>query len=180
MRKSLLAIIALMGTSAFAGQGMQVPPVPKEFAKVAFMSGTWSGNLKIYGMGPNPTPGTSRVVCKRTLDNRYLQSNHVMSMGQMGKMEGMHLISFDPIKKVFVAFWFDSSSPGVLEVSGNFNGSVLTMVSKPTVIPGMPDPMTMRAIYDKRSDKHYIFRLESKQGTTWKPMIVGEYRKTGN
>jgi len=177
--KSLIVAAALIGSTAFAGQGMQMPPPPPELQKVAFMTGKWAGTMKIYGMGPNPSNGKASIVAKKTMDNRYIQADHVMSMGQMGKMEGMHLLSFDPFKKAFVAFWFDSSSPGVMEMTGNFQGTSLIMISKPTSIPGMPEPMTMRSTYVKQSNTRYTFKLEHKQGDKWAPMITGEYRKIG-
>ena len=179
MKRIIFLAPLLLGSVAIAKQGMQLPPPPPELNKVAIFAGKWSGNLKVYGMGPNPVACKATLLGKKTLDNRYYQTNHTMDMGKMGKMEGMHLISYDPFKKQYKAFWFDSSVPSVMEMSGNFQGTSLIMISKPTEVPGMPAPMIMRTTFTKKGNNQYDFKLESKDGDKWSPMIVGGYRKVG-
>ena len=177
--KSILVATLLLSASAFAGQGMQIPPPPKELAKANFFVGKWAGPMKLYGMGSAPMTVKGSMSGKKTLDNRYIQSMHLMDMGKSGKMEGMHLLSYDPMKKQFMAFWFDSSAPGVMEMAGNFQGNQLIMVSKPTEIPGMPAPMVMRATWTKVSNSKLTFKLQSKDGDKWTPMIEADFRKVG-
>jgi len=177
--RQIFVLTTFLCSTAFAGQAMQaLPPMP-ELAKVSFLAGKWTGNLKVYGMGPNPVPCKATLVGNKTLDNRYIQTNHTMDMGKNGKMQGMFLASYDQLKKQYVAFWFDSSAPSVMEMRGNFQGTSLIMVSKPVEVPGMPGPMTMRTTFTKKSNSQYDFKLESKEGDKWTPMIVGGYRKTG-
>ena len=172
--------ILLTSAAAYAAQDMmQLPPVPKEFAQANFFLGKWQGTEKVSGMGGAPTTAKATMVGTKTLDGRYIQSMHTMDMGKMGKMEGMHLLSFDPFKKKFMAYWFDSSAPGVMEMSGGFTGNKLIMVSKPVEIPGMPGKMVMRASWTKVNAKQIEFRLESQQGKSWSPMISGSFRKVG-
>jgi len=179
MKRFVVLASVLLGSMAMAGQGMRLPPPPAELGKVAFFAGKWTGNLKVYGMGQTPVACKATLLGKKTLDNRYYQTNHTMDMGKMGKMEGMHLLSYDPMKKQYKAFWFDSSVPSVMEMSGNFQGNTLIMVSKPTEVPGMPAPMIMRTTFVKKSNSAYDFKLEAKEGDKWSPMIVGGYRKVG-
>lgn len=179
MKRTIVAATALLSAFVIAGQGMQMPPPPPELGKIGFFTGKWTGSLKVYGMGQSPVACKATLLGKKTLDNRYIQTNHTMDMGKMGKMEGMHLISYDVFKKQFVAFWFDSSVPSVMEMSGNFQGTSLIMISKPTSVPGMPAPMIMRTTFTKKGNSQYDFKLESKDGEKWSPMIVGGYRKVG-
>jgi hypothetical protein len=177
--KSIFVATMLLSASAFAGQGMQMPPPPKELSKASFFMGKWVGTEKVHGMGGSPVAAKGSMTGKKMLDNRYIQSMHTMDMGKAGKMEGMHLLSYDSMKKQFMAYWFDSSSPGVMEMSGNFQGNQLVMISKPTEIPGMPAPMVMRATWTKVSNSKLTFKLDSKDGAKWVPMIEGSYRKVG-
>jgi hypothetical protein len=178
MKSTILGAL-LLATTAFAGQGMQVPPMPKEFSKANFFLGKWTGTEKVHGMGGAPVNAKGTFTGKRALGDRYIQSLHVMDMGKQGKMDGMHLLSYDTFKKQFVAFWLDSSNPQVMEMSGNFNGNKLVMISKPTPIPGMPEPIVMRATWTKLSTTKVTFSLDMKQGDKWAPMIEGNYRKIG-
>lgn len=176
MRSVLVAMI-LLSSVALAGQGFELPPPPKELAKANFMLGKWRGTEKMPGMGG--ITAKASLVGKKTLDNRYYETTHVMDMGKAGKLEGLHLLSYDAFKKQYRAFWFDSSSPGVMEMSGNFQGNKLIMISKPTEVPGMPAPLTMRATWTKHSNTKVDFLLQSKEGDKWAPMIEGTFRKVG-
>lgn len=176
--KWLTVFVALAATSAWAGQGMMNPPAPKEFKKVAFFGSKWSGTEKMPGMGVDK-PVKATMNGKVVLGAKYAETFHTADMGKMGKMEGLHLISYDPLKKKYIAFWFDSSMPGVMEMAGDFQGNKLIMVSKPTEVPGMPAPLIMKATWELKGTKNLTFLLESKEGDKWVPMIQGNFKKVG-
>jgi len=175
--KKLLTFALCFAAFGIANAQMGNVPTPPEFKKVAFFAGPWHGSVVMQGMGMPPTKATGTMNGKVILDGKYIQSMSITKMGKAGSMEGTHLISYDPFKKQFVAFWFDSSAPGVMEMSGNFQGSKLVMTSKPTEIPGMPEPAIMRVTWSRPSTSKLEMLLEMKQGDKWAKLIESKYSR---
>lgn len=173
MRKVLLML--LLGVASMAcAQEMEMKP-PAELAKLAFMHGEWNAKLKFTWMG-QASDGTGSFKCFDSVGGRFVQADHTYDEPQMGKMHGLHLVSYDSAKKTYVGWWFDQMSSTPMEMSGNFEGNKLVMVSKPTPMEGMGD-VIMRASWDKKSAKEITFKLEMKQGEKWTTMIEGVYAK---
>jgi len=89
----------------------------------------------------------------------------------------MHLISYDIFKRKFTAFWFDSSSPGVTEMSGGFQGNKLIMISKPKEFPGIALPLIMRFTWQRLPQNKLSFLLEMQAGDKWQTVIDGSFKK---
>jgi hypothetical protein len=175
--KNLLALVLCFATIGGVNAQMGSVPTPSEFKKVAFFAGPWHGSVVMQGMGMPTTKANGTMNGKVILDGKYIQSMSITKMGKAGTMQGAHLISYDPFKKQFVAYWFDSSSPGVMEMTGNFQGSKLVMTSKPTEIPGMPEPATMRVTWSRPSTAKLEMLLEMKQGDKWVKLIESKYSR---
>lgn len=173
-----VVIAALLTTSAFAGQepSLNVTP-PKELAKVDFFLGKWEGTEKMPDAIGQSVTAKATMVGTKAIGDMYFQSNHVADLGKMGKMQGMHLISYDTFKKKYTAFWFDSSTPGVMEMSGDFEGDKLIMVSKPTEVPGMAQNLIMRATWQRLPQNKLSFLLEMQAGDKWQTVIDGSFKK---
>lgn len=153
----------------------QMGPPPAELAKLADWVGTWKGTEKMHGMGGDPVATPATIVNAMSLGGRYLEGRHSGEMAGT-KFEGLHMCTYDPDKKTFVAFWFDSTVAGALELSGNFVGSKLVMESKAVTIPGMDGPQFFRAEWELK-DKTLNFNLFGKQGEKWEKVIEGTYTK---
>jgi hypothetical protein len=161
--------------AAIAQEGTMDMKPPKEMSLAAFLLGNWTGSMTFYDQGKT-TKSTGTIVGKRALGGRYVSSDHTYRMGGM-TMTGMHLLTYDPSEKAWKAWWFDSAAPGAMELTGDFSGNKLVMTSKPTPIPGMPNPASFRATWVKVSAKKLDFTLEMKGGETWGKVIVGSYSK---
>jgi hypothetical protein len=178
MNRILVALCAALLVVPFARaqDDAMMQPVPDEMKLVSFMTGHWEAKLKMT-WGPEPVEGTGTSHGEMVLDGRYVRSMHTYSPPGMPPMTGMHVMTFDPAQKKWVAWWFDSTSPGALEMSGDLVGDTLTMVSKPTEMPGMPGPFVMRTTWKKASDTRYSFKLEMQQGDQWSTLMEGDYVK---
>jgi len=175
MKKALI-IIATFCISVFAyAQEMQLPPL-LEMKEVEFLLGNWKGDLTFCFMGQE-SKSTGTIKCTRALQDRYLHAMNSYEVTGMGKMEGLQLLSYDPEKKQFIGYWFDSSAPAAMELSGTKSGNVLQLISKPTKVPGMPGEPVFRATWTKSSDTAIEFALDLKNGDKWEKMIAGKYKK---
>ncbi|MBX3119104.1 MAG: DUF1579 family protein [Fimbriimonadaceae bacterium] len=175
--KKLIGILVLFTSVLVSAQDhmMDMSP-PKEVSKLDFMLGKWTGSYTSYMEGMEMSmKGT--IVTKKAVGGRYVQSDHTYSGKGMPEMSGMHMASYDPETKEYFGYWFDSTAPGAMEMRGNFMGATLRMVSKPTAVPGMPEPIVMRAWYTKVSATKIDFLLEMKMGNDWAPMMKGTMTK---
>ena len=167
----LVASLAILVANA---QMMGGKP-PKELAKVNFMLGTWKGSETMGGMGGPPSTSRSTVTTVKKLNGRYYSGTHIMKTKE-GTMEGMHMLTYDPAKKAYVAYWFDSEAAGAMEMTGNFVGKSLVMVSKPMDMPGMGQ-QTFRATWTPNGARGLSFKLEGKAGDKWATYITGTYKR---
>jgi hypothetical protein len=117
-----------------------------------------------------PMKGT--VTTTDSLNGMWLESRHEGDMGGM-PMKGIQMTSYDPVKKQYMAYWFDSMGPGALEMWGSLKGQTLILVSKPIAIPGMPGKHAFRATNSLKGAGKLFMRIEMNSGKGWGTMIEG-------
>jgi hypothetical protein len=169
---SLLTALVLTVAAAPA-QDPMMPAPPAELKSLNWMVGDFTTDFKMYEPGQTegvPIPGS--ISSKMSLGDVYIESRFEADMGGM-KMTGLQMTSYDPAKKEYMAFWFDSMAPGVLELRGKLTGQVLTLVSKPIEIPGMPGKHAFRATNGLKGAGKVLFRLEMNSGQGWYKMMEG-------
>lgn len=178
MKKSIIAgILLLAGTVGLVAQDEMMQPVPPQMQNMKWMVGHWSGPITYYFDGKE-SKGSGSVHAKMSLNGRYVESDHTYSMpGSPMKMYGKHLVSYDPAKKQWYAYWFDSAGAGGMELWGTWANGNLTMTSKPFEMPGMPEPLVMRTTFTKVDNRTIKFFLEMKQGDKFVPMMRGTCKK---
>lgn len=88
------------------------------------------------------------------------------------------MLSYDPDKKIWRAWWFISSEATVHELSGRFENGNLVMISKPVQMPGATEDFVHRATWQKTSDKLLHFTLEFKQDDSWSRLSIATTRKS--
>lgn len=177
MKKILATILVL--TTVFSTQAQMGTPIPKELETIKYMTGKWEGTLKMSFMGQTSDSKAS-TVSRMGVGGRYLMGEHSYDAGGM-TMYGAQMMTYDAAKKQWISWWFDSAESGAMEMTGNFDAKgVLVLISKPTPMEGMPEPIVMRASYKKVSDKHYDFTLDMKMGDKWETMMSGAYKKTAD
>jgi hypothetical protein len=176
--RGILSVFLVLCVTLGLAQDMGMPPIPtEELKKVDFLVGEWGGKDKMF-FGGQESESTSKTKGEMVLGGRYIRGVVTYMMAGSPPMEGMHLLTYDPEKKAYVAWWFDSAAPNVMEMSGNFEGDKLVMVSKPVSVPGMTGEQVFRSSWWKKGDKGLMFSLELKTGDTWSKMIEGDYQKT--
>ena len=173
---SLMTALVLAVAIAPA-QDPMMPAPPAELKNLAWMLGDFNADLKMYEPGQTegaPMPGSTTA--KMSLGDVYIESRFEADMGGM-KMTGLQMTTYDPAKKQYVAWWFDSMAPGVLELRGKLTGQVLVLKSEPIEIPGMPGKHAFRATYGLKGAGKYLFRLEMNSGEGFYKMMEGMMTK---
>ena len=99
-----------------------------------------------------------------------------MNVGGM-KIEGRHLMTYDPAKKDWGGWWFESMAPGAMEMHGTADAKMVRLTSGPTPVPGMPEPQVFRSTWTKTGARTAHFVLEMKTGETWTKSIVGDFKR---
>lgn len=175
---TILTTVLLATALASPTQDPMMAPPPKELKALAWMLGDFTSNLTMYEPGKaegSPSPGT--ISSKMSLGDMYIESRFTADMGGM-KMTGLQLLSFDAAKGEYMAYWFDSVGPGVLELRGKLKGQVLVLVSKPIAVPGMPGKHAFRATAGLKGRGEYLFRLEMNSGQGFYTMMEGMNTKS--
>jgi ribosomal protein S6E (S10) len=173
MKKYTTLALFMIAIVTSPGQmGGEKPPA--ELNRVAFFLGTWRGDETYGGMG-KPVTVRGTFIGTKILKGRYIQSMHRTSpVKGMGTTEGMHLLTYDPAKKLYVAHWFDSEAPNGMEITGNFVGKSLVMTGKEEM-QGMP--MTFKATWTPNGRSALSFKLEAEMNGKWSTFISGKYHK---
>jgi hypothetical protein len=169
---TMLLAIALSALGQEQEQGMMMPP-PPELKALWFLKGEWDADLNMFEPGKKtPTPFKGSVTTADALNGMWIETRHDSNMGGM-PMKGLQMTSYDPGKKKFMAFWFDSMGPGGLELWGSLKGQTVVLTSKRVEIPGMPGRHAFRATTSLKGPGRLLFRLEMNSGKGWGTMIEG-------
>ena len=185
-----LIVVGFMFASTFPmlcpgeRQPASTPPwgaPPTELKMANFMLGEWTNSDTVEVAGKKADI-TFKLSISKALGGRYLQVKHVHNMpGEPDvegmRVEGMHMLTYDPDKKLWRAWWFIGTDASVSELSGSFEGDKLVMVSKPFRIPNPPGERTIRASWRMTSDRGLNFTLDFKQRDSWVKFIDRTYVK---
>ncbi len=167
------AALAILTAPGFTRQAPPAPVPPKELKAIAFTKGDWTGDLKMYEPGSTKTsPMKAKIDSADAMNGMYIESRFDADMGGI-PMKGLQLTTYDPAKKQYVAYWFDSMAPGVLELRGTLKGGVLVLVSKAVPMPGMPGRHAFRATNTPRGANQMLYRLEMNSGKGWSKLFDG-------
>ena len=183
-------VVAMLCASTFLGIAQEqtkqpsTPPwgaPPTELKMVDFMLGEWSKS-ETGEMAGKKGDITFRLFISKALGGRYVQVKHVHNLPGEPDVEGMrvegtHMLTYDPDKKLWRAWWFSSTDANVSELSGSFEGNKLQMVSKPFQIPRPPGERTIRASWRMTSERGLNLTIEFKQGDSWVTFIDRTYVK---
>lgn len=175
--KPLHILVALSTVLANASQEPPMGVPPKELKALNFMMGEFEADLQMFEPGQKEgTPFKGVVTTGEALNGMYIETRHDSDMGGM-QMKGLQLTSYDPGKKKFMSYWFDSVGPGGLELWGTLKGQTLVLESKPSEIIGMPGKHAFRSTTSMKGAGKLLFRLEMNSGKGWYVMIEGTMTK---
>jgi len=170
-----LLVLAFV-TPCVAQKSPKDSPPPAELKMADFMLGEWSETEHEEVAGKR-VEITFRLSISKALGDRYLLVKHFHNMPGEPDVEGMHMLTFDPEKKLWRAWWFLSTEATATELSGVFEGDKLVMESKPSQMPGMTGDQSFRSSWRKTAEKGLHFTLDFKQGDSWVKMIDRTYVK---
>jgi len=170
--KAIFIFAALLGTYVGWAQAPEIPT--KELAKLEFMLGKWEGEDTIYS-GAQGVKSKGSAETTKTAGGRYIHAVQTYELTGM-KIEGLHLLTFDPSKKKYRTWYVDSTSSEAIVFTGDFEGSKLVLVSDPVSIGGLPNGTVMRATYWQDAGKNH-FLLEMKSGEKFEKIITSVYSK---
>ncbi|MFQ5589764.1 MAG: DUF1579 family protein [Phycisphaerae bacterium] len=114
----LRAVVLTLGVGALTGcmpkytieqLKEMMPERPIELDKLAMFLGEWEGTSETtLCVLDEPLSGTGSRTMEWTLDKRYLVEHGDYDMGELGKMKGVGLWTYDPKAKKYRIWWFDS------------------------------------------------------------------------
>lgn len=162
MLTPVMMVVAGFWTGCAQPQGgaactdMKAPARAKEMEMLDKWVGTWTSTTqcKMTGMDKD-TNGTAKSTITSACDGRFVMEQMEGDMGEMGKMTGVAMYTWDPAKKHYRTWWFDSfgtSAEGTMcycpeSKTWYMKGeSISPMTGKPTIGEGtikMSDDNTM-------------------------------------
>jgi len=154
----------------------QAVPAPPEMKMADFMLGEWTNSESVVD-GGKKFDYTFRLSITKALGDRYLLVKHVHNDPGQQDVEGMHMLKYDPVEKLWRAWWFISTESAVTELSGNFENDKLVMISKPFKTGAVPGDVVLRASWQATAEKGLRFLMDFKQGDTWTNLIDRTYKK---
>lgn len=158
--------------------GMSTMPTA-ELAKMEVFLGTWSGDevLNFPGMPPN-TKTKSTFVTKKVLGGRFFMSTYKSGWeGQDGKwvdFEGMSLSTYDPLKKTYREWWFDSDGTAS-ESQGRWADDKTYVAESSGEMGGQP--YQSRGTTKIVSSAKHVMTMEMDMGQGWTTVMEGTYTK---
>ena len=173
-RLSLLALAFYPLVSISQDAGMPSMEAPAEMQSMAYLVGKWKGKMTMQMMGD--TELEASMITEMVLGGRYVRSMHAYTFPGMGELTGMHIRTYDAAAKTWRSWWFDSTSPVAMVMTGNTDGKTMVSVSSPTEMPGM-GTIVMRETFTKVSDTEITTKLEMKEGDGWSPAFTISYTK---
>jgi hypothetical protein len=147
MKRILLALCTLLTIACCTVQAQTEAEIkswmdymtPGDMHKmVASWDGTWNGDITMWmAPGAPPATNTATMTNKMALGGRYQIGNYSGSFAGM-PFEGMSILSYDNIKKIFESIWIDNMGTGVMHLQGPWDEATKTI----TLTGKMIDAMT--------------------------------------
>lgn len=147
-----LCVVAVLGLIAAPSVRAQEPAKPgPEHELLKKHEGTWDITMKFGGM---ETKGTSTF--KMDLGGLWLSSRVESEILGM-KFQGQGMDSYDPMKKKYVAFWFDSFSTSPMSMEGTYDKDkkTLTMTGEGPGMDGKPTKHTTVSEWKDEDTMHF-------------------------
>ena len=152
---------------------MDMPKPPKQIAKYEAFVGSWEGEEKFHPSSWDPGgEATSRTKAKMDLDGMFLLMDWAQKRGRRVTYRGHGVFGWDPAKKGYVMYWFDSTGSGYEGPAvGKWTGNRVVFKQETSHGHG-------RHTFKFTDDDHYTFTIEhSEDGKKWSKMMTGEYRR---
>lgn len=189
MKKILIAVLIVLAGSGISIINAQTAEemkawsdymTPGEVHKMlAKCDGEWNTDITMW-MDPSgePQKNTGTTVNKMIMGGRYQVSNHTgMMMGM--PFEGMNLLGYDNVKKVFVSTWIDNMGTGMMIMEGPWDEATKSATLRgKQVDPLTGKDMDVKEVFQMIDDNTQKFEMYmTKDGNEMKVMEITYTRK---
>jgi hypothetical protein len=155
---------------------MAMPQRTPEHDRLNFLVGEWK-TREVHAPSPwLPQGGTGegRSTTRWGVGNMSLITDY-KSKGAMGpSFEGHGVLTYDPAKKTYVGWWFDSMNPVGMATPGHFEGTDLIQHGECDSPEGK---MKFRMVTHPVSADEHTFTIYGDQGGKWAEMMTITYVK---
>lgn len=141
--------------------------------KLEKLVGAWIGEEHIHPSPSDPKGGTAigRVHNRLALDGFIVVQDYERERNGSINFWGHGIFSWDPIQHCYALHWFDSMGMTPSVFHGDFQETVLTLISKEK--HGLS-----RAVFTFLDNVSYTFRMDvSKEGSHWYTFTEGRYMR---
>jgi hypothetical protein len=139
--------------------------------KLEKLIGSWVGEEHIHPSPSDPRGGVAvgRVLNRLALGGLIVVQEYEQERNGSISARGHGVFSWDPTQHCYALHWFDSWGLKPSEFHGDFQGPVLTLISKEK--HGLS-----RAVFSFLVDGSYTFKMDvSKDGNHWYTCTEGHY-----
>jgi hypothetical protein len=161
-------------------KAMMAYATPGEIHKLLAKSvGTWTTDITMWMQpGTPPTTATGETKNEMILGGRYLQAtNTSVFMGQ--PFQGIGLLGFDNIKKIFVNSWVDNMGTGMMFLTGTWDDKTKSInFTGPMTDPTSGKDIPVREVVTFVNDNTQVMDMYiSAGGKEFKTMEIKYTRK---
>jgi hypothetical protein len=170
-----LVCVVLVASGALALAQQQPMQPAGALHKLSFMEGDWSGKQVFNTNGGPAMVGDATDRVELGIAGKYLCEMLSTTLPGRKPTDTRHFISYDKQTGKYTAWWFNDTSYHPTELSGDFDGSKLVLISAASA----PGPV-LRATYESPTADKLTFLLEMKNGDDWTSLFLTTYsRKAG-
>ncbi len=141
-----------------APEGSAIPSSP-EHAVLAHDVGVWTAQVKMWmEPGAEPQESVGREV-NRMMGGLWLVSDFRGSIGGE-EFQGHGIYGFDPIRKLYTGYWFDSMNPVSMPLEGSYDAASQTLTMNGEAhMPGQDEGMKVKTVSRMREDgtRHFEY-----------------------
>ncbi len=145
--------------------------------------GTWTGASK-YWMSADSPPDVGEIsyTCTAILGGRFIQQDCTSEMPGMPPFQGLGLLGYDNVAKVFQSVWIDSMGTCMATGTGSLSSDEKTLtINSSYTCPVRKKCVTMRQVTTRESADRTLMRMYMPDMATGKEFLAMDivYTRTG-
>lgn len=131
-----VSLVCLASLGSLTASAQEMPKPTPEHAFLKGDVGTWDATVEMWmGPGTEPVKSTGTETVWMLGEFWQIQDFESTFMGQPFRGRGQ--TGFDPVRKLYVSSWIDSSSPGISHGEGRYDAATRTLTG--TMVGPGPD-----------------------------------------
>ncbi|WP_346318789.1 DUF1579 domain-containing protein [Chitinophaga sp. YIM B06452] len=186
MKRILLALTAMITALSAHSQDEAAMKAWMDYATpgsmqkmIAMADGNWKTDMTFW-MAPGAPPMTTTGTCtnKMVMGGRYQESRFTSSMdGQ--PFEGVGMLGYDNVRKVFVSTWLDNMGTGIMYLEGKWDDATRSITFTGNMTDAVAGKaMPVREVFKWVDDNNQVMEMyQMSNGTEYKSMELKFTRK---